>query len=107
VRVSALPRMDAGRPTGAAPMQGEGRTAETSGAAPLAMHHDIPAELLDVARLAAELRRVREGISVALLDVVLRRIWIETQAAAMEERIGFETALERILAHERERILEE
>ena len=107
VRVSALPRMDAIRAAGPSAPQGEGRTPETAGAAPLAMHHDIPGELLDLAGLAAELRRVREGISVGLLDVVLRRIWIETQAAAMEERISFETALRRILAQERERILEE
>ena len=107
VRVSALPRMDALRPGGPVRTEGEGRTPETAGAAPLAAHHDIPHELLDLAGLAAELRRVREGISVGLLEVVLRRIWIETQAAAMEERISFETALRRILAAERERILEE
>ena len=106
VRVAAEPRMT---PLGAAPADpvGEGRTPETAGVAPLALHHDIPDDLLDLAGRAAELRRVREGISVGALDVVLRRIWIETQAAAMQERIPFERALRRILAEERERMLEE
>ena len=107
VRVSALPRMDpigAARPT---IPEGEGRTPETAGAALLAVHHDIPDELMELASRAAELRRVREGISVGLLDVVLRRIWIEAQAAAMDERISFEAALSRILREERERVLEE
>jgi hypothetical protein len=99
--------MDPAGPQGPAPALGEGRTPETSGIAPLALHHDIPDELLDLARRAAELRRVREGISVGLMDVVLRRIWIETQAAAMEERISFDAALGRILEVERERMLEE
>jgi hypothetical protein len=86
---------------------GEGRTAETAGAAPPALHHDIPDELLGPARRAAELRRVREGISVGALEVVLRRVWIETQAAAMNERIPFATALQRILEEERARMLED
>ena len=107
VRVSALPRMDAAGPARAAEREGEGRTPETAGAALLAVHHDIPDELLDAAGRAAELRRVREGISVGLLDVVMRRIWIETQAAAMDERISFEDALARILDDERARVLEE
>ena len=107
VRVSALPRMVPVGPAGPPVPEGEGRTPETAGAALLALHHDIPEELIDQAGRAAELRRVREGISVGLLDVVLRRIWIETQAAAMEERIPFAAALERILAAERERVLEE
>jgi hypothetical protein len=107
VRVSTMPRMDPTGPQGPAPALGEGRTPETSGIALLALHHDIPDELLDLARRAAELRRVREGISVGLMDVVLRRIWIETQAAAMEQRIGFDAALGRILEVERERMLEE
>jgi hypothetical protein len=107
VRVSALPRMDPVGPAGAPRPEGEGRTPETAGTALLALHHDIPEELIDLASRAAELRRVREGISVGLLDVVLRRIWIETQAAAMDERITFEAALARILAEERARMLEE
>lgn len=106
LRVALDPDM---APAGAGPATpaGEGRTPETAGAAPLALHHDIPEELIDLARRAAELRRVREGISVGLVEVVLRRIWIESQAAAMEERIPFRRALERILAEERERVLEE
>lgn len=81
---------------------GDGRTPETAGAAPLAAHHDIPPELLDVAGRVAELRRDREGISVGMLDLVLRRVWIEAQAVAMAERIGFEAALERLLERESE-----
>jgi len=107
VRVSHSPRMAPMGPVSAGAPEGEGRTPETAGAAPLALHHDIPDELLDLAHRAAELRRVREGISVGMLGVVLRRIWIETQAAAMDERIPFETALRRILESERERVLEE
>ena len=105
VRVSSLPRMIP-LPSGPAAPEGEERTPETAGVALLALHHDIPDELLDLARRAAELRRVREGISVKLMDVVLRRIWIETQAAAMDRRISFEAALEQTLAGERERVLE-
>lgn len=81
---------------------GEGRTPETAGAAILALHHDIPDSLIDLATEAAELRRDREEISVQLLDVVLRRIWIEAQAIAMTERIPTERALNRILEEERE-----
>ena len=107
VRVSEMPRMRP-LPSGEAPvLEGDGRTPETAGTALLALHHDIPDELLELARRVAELRRVREGISVRMLDTVLRRIWIETQAAAMDERISFEAALERILEEERERVLEE
>lgn len=107
LRVAAVPRMTATGASGPVPLAGEGRTPETAGAAPLALHHDIPGELLEVAGRAAEMRRVREGISVGLLDVVLRRVWIETQAAAMDERISVESALHRILEVEGRRVLEE
>jgi hypothetical protein len=85
----------------------EGRTPETAGTALLALHHDIPEELLGIAERAAELRRTREGISVRMLDAVLRRIWIEAQAEAMSRRIDFGVALEEILEREREQALEE
>jgi hypothetical protein len=106
LRVSEYPRMRALRPE-TAPPEGDGRTPETAGAAPLALHHDIPPELLDTARLAAELRRSREDISVGMMDAVLRRVWIEAQATAMEERIGFDVALARILDDERSRAVAE
>jgi hypothetical protein len=86
---------------------GEGRTAETAGTAVLALHHDIPDELLPLASSIAELRRTREEISVGLLDVVLRRIWIEAQAEAMTSRVSFRAALESLLALERRRAVEE
>jgi hypothetical protein len=106
LRISADPRMYA-VPTASPPAQGEGRTAETAGAATLALHHDVPDELLDVARRTAELRRVREAISVGMSDMVVRRVWIEAQAIAMEERVSFEEALGRLLEEERRRVLEE
>ncbi len=82
---------------------GEGRTAATAGAAYLPPEDDIPEELLPLASRAAELRRNREGLSVAILEVVLRRIWIEAQATAMGEGIAFEEALRRIVAQEEAR----
>lgn len=106
VKVAIEPRMVVPGRRPAEPA-GDGRTPETAGAAPLAAHHDIPDELLDLAERVAELRRDREGISVGMLDVVLRRVWIEAQAAAMAERITFEAALERLLEREHEINLEE
>ena len=84
------------------PAQGDGRTPETAGAAYLAPEEDIPEELLPLARRAAELRRMREGLAVSLMEVVLKRVWIEAQAAAMGEGVGFEAALRRVLEAEEE-----
>ena len=80
--------------------EGEGRTPETAGAALLEVQNDIPNDLLELATRVAEARRDREGLSLGLMDVVLRRVWIEAQAEAMEERISFRDALERLLADE-------
>jgi hypothetical protein len=85
----------------AKPVQTDGRTPETSGAALLEVQHDIPQELLELAMRIAEARRDRERLSVGLMDVVLRRVWIEAQAEAMGERIGFDEALEGLLERER------
>lgn len=79
---------------------GEGRTPDTAGAAPTAAHHDIPPELMDLATRVAETRRDREGFSIGIMEVVLRRVWIEAQARAMGERISFERALEELLDDE-------
>lgn len=99
LRVADHPRM---LPEGPRPRpEGEGRTAETAGAAPLAAHHDIPDELLGLATRVAETRRDREGLSPGLMEVVLRRVWIEAQAMAMGERISFEEALAALLERER------
>lgn len=87
--------------------EGEGRTPETAGTAILALHHDVPDELLPLASTIAELRRNREAISVGLLDVLVRRVWIEAQAEAMTSRISFRSALEALLAAERRREAEE
>jgi hypothetical protein len=98
VRIADDPRMVP--QTGAPPVQTDGRTPETAGAALLAVQNDIPEELLALATRIAEARRDRERLSVGLMDVVLRRVWIEAQAEAMGERIGFDEALERLLGRE-------
>ena len=84
----------------------EGRTDETAGRAYLHPEADIPEELLPLARRVAELRRTREGQAVGLMDVVLREIWIEAQAAAMTERTDWDSALRAIARREEARILE-
>lgn len=106
VRIARDPAMWRGGKAPAA-VPDEGRTPETSGVALLALHHDIPPKLQSIAGRAAEMRRQRDGISVRLLDSVLRRIWIEAQAIAMSERITVEAALERIEVEERRREAEE
>jgi hypothetical protein len=85
---------------------GEGRSDATAGRAYLPPEADVPAELLPLARRAAELRRTREGQAVGLLEVVLREVWIEAQAAAMSERTGWEAALARIAREEEARLRE-
>jgi hypothetical protein len=102
LRIADQPRMVPLTP--AAPPDADrddGRTAETASAAQPPPDADIPAELLPAAHQVAELRRDREGLSVGLFDVVLRRVWIEAQAIAMSERVSFATALERLLDAER------
>lgn len=102
VRISAQPGMWAPAP----PSKREhpdGRTPETAGAAYVAPEADIPDELLPLARRAAELRRTREGLAVSLMEVVLRGVWIEAQALAMDRRLTFEDALDRIAAAELEK----
>lgn len=101
VRVSSNPRMSA--LAAPAPVKSDGRTPETAGAALLPVRHDIPDELLGLANRVAEARRDREGLSVGLMDVVLRKVWIEAQAAAMAERISFEGALEALMEEEARR----
>lgn len=78
----------------------EGRSAETAGAAFLAPEADIPPELLPLAQRAAELRRMREGLPAAAAQVVLRGVWNQAQAAAMDRRIAFEPSLREILEAE-------
>ncbi|HUE95893.1 MAG TPA: hypothetical protein VMN39_04510 [Longimicrobiaceae bacterium] len=80
--------------------EGDGRTNATSGAARPPPEDDIPAELLELATRTAELRIEREGLSSRVLDVILREVWIEAQAAAMETRTSFAAGLERV--HEAE-----
>ena len=106
LRIARDPRrwVAAGRP--AEPV-GDGRTPETAGAVNIHAEDDIPEEILPLARRAAELRRTREGLGVSLMGIVLRKVWIEAQAAAMGERITLEAALERIRAVEEEQLYED
>lgn len=105
VRVSADPHRY--RPPGPRREDpGEGRTDETAGRAYLHPEADIPEALLPLARQAAEMRRTREGQAVGLLDVVLREIWIEAQAAAMHDRTDWETALTALARQEQARMLD-
>jgi hypothetical protein len=102
VRIAERPRrLAVTRPRQTLPDHNAGRTSETASAAGPDPALDIPAELRALAHQLAELRRGREGLSVGLLGVVLRRVWIETQAIAMDERVDFETALEQLLERER------
>lgn len=107
LRISDDPRMSPVPAPVAPDPRDEGRTPETAGAVLIPPAADIPEELLPVARRAAELRRMREGLSVSILEVLLRRIWIEAQAIAMGERLSFETALHQILRVEERRAYEE
>lgn len=99
LRIAREPRMAPPARTRSA-AAGEGRTEETAGVARPAPADDIPTELLPTARRTAELRIERESLSVRLADVVLREIWIEVQAAAMETGTTFASAMEDI--HDRE-----
>lgn len=103
LRIAAAPRMVPRPRAEPVPEPDEGRTPETSGPAYLPPEQDIPPELLAEAMRAAELRRAREGASTGLLEVVLRRVWIEAQAAAMTEGLAWGAALRRILADEARR----
>ncbi|MDQ3556829.1 MAG: hypothetical protein M3409_08635 [Gemmatimonadota bacterium] len=107
VRIAHSPRMvPPGRPRPDAQDDGgDGRTPETAGSGYVAPEQDIPPELLPVAEHAAELRRAREGLSLSLQEVVLRRVWIEAQAMAMTEGMDWGDALERVLAAEERRVL--
>jgi hypothetical protein len=108
VRIARDPRMVAlQRPREPMADEHDGRTPETAGAALPAPEIDIPDELLPTATHVAELRRSREGLSVGLMEVVLRRVWIEAQAIAMSERVRFETALQRLLKREQARAYDE
>lgn len=84
--------------------RGDGRTGATAGAARPDPAADIPPDLLDLARHAAELRRDREGLSLHLATVVLREVWNESQVLAMDRRLTFRAALEAVAARERERV---
>jgi len=107
LRIAEEPRLHVPTPPPAPVPGDEGRTEETAGAVLIGPEADIPEELLPLARRVAELRRAREGVSVDLLEVLLRRVWIEAEAIAMDERIAWEEALERLLALEQEQMWEE
>jgi hypothetical protein len=96
LRTAVEPRMHLAPPRAVAREEGEGRTEETAGAAHPPAREDIPPELLEQVERTAELRIEREGHSIRLLDVVLREVWIEVQVEAMERRLSFEAALQRV-----------
>ncbi len=79
----------------------EGRTAETAGAALIELADDIPKKILPLLERAAELRRMREGVSLGLIPLLLRRIWIEAQAHSMNESVDFKAGAEWVLAREK------
>ncbi len=89
------------------PEDQDGRTPETAGAARPLPDQDIPPELYDVVRRVAELRIEREGLSSRVLDVLLREVWNESQALAMEDRLTFAAALDAVLEGEMQARLEE
>jgi hypothetical protein len=70
----------------------------------LAPTRDIPPELLGFAEQATELRLQREDLSRGLREVIMREIWIEVQAMAMERRLTFGQAMDRILTGETEKM---
>jgi hypothetical protein len=105
-RVARDPRRWARTPQSVPDPKDDGRSAETAGAAYLAPERDIPPELLPLAQRAAELRRMREGLPAAATAVVLRGVWNEAQAAAMQHRMGFEAALHEIERAEAEALYE-
>lgn len=107
LRVSHDPRRWVGNGRAKKPDPGEGRTPETAGAAYLAPEADIPPELLPLARRIAEMRRTREGLAVAVMDVLLRQIWNEAQISAMSQGGSFEEALGAIQREEERKMYEE
>ncbi len=100
VRISTDPRMVRPPPPRFADPR-DGRTEPTAGAARPSPLNDIPSDLLSAARATAELRIFREGLTMRVEEVVLREIWIEAQARAMESRIGFAEALDEVYQEEK------
>lgn len=107
LRIAAEPRLQTPRAAVPAAHPLDGRTPETAGAAYLEPEADVPPELLPLARRAAELRRVREGASLQVASVLLRRVWIETQSRAMTADLSFEQALAQIVREEEEQVYAE
>lgn len=89
------------------PHAGDGRTRETSGVAQPPPSRDIPPELYETARRVADLRIEREGLSSRVLDVMLREVWNDAQALAMEDRRTFESSLGTLLDEEMQIRLDE
>ena len=83
-------------------LQDDGRTADTLSAAGPDPDTDIPPDLLELARSVALLRIEREELSAGVQQLILREIWVEAQALAMEERLSFGDALGRLKKEELE-----
>jgi hypothetical protein len=103
VRVARDPRRFPDAPEPVAD-PGDGRSDATAGRAHLPPEEDIPSELLPMARRAAELRRAREGQSVGAMEAMLREVWLEAQAAAMERGSGWEEELGALVELEARRL---
>ncbi len=105
IRIADNPSMlPAPRPVSPSPHD-DGRTPLTAGAARPAPRDDIPPDLIELATRVAELRMEREALSPRVGDVVLREIWIEAQALAMDRRVTFEAALEILRLEESHRVV--
>jgi hypothetical protein len=107
LRIAREPRRFAAAAAAPPEVKGDGRTPETAGAAYLSPRDDIPPELLPLAERAAEMRRTREGLGVALADVVMRGIWIQAQARTFRDGVSWEEALREVLHAEQRAIYEE
>lgn len=107
LRIADRPAMARAAPSTVPTSEDDGRLGSTAGTARPAPADDIPPELLEGATLAAELRLEREGLSPRILDVVLREVWIEAQAMAMEQRITFAEAIGLVTANERSSVVRE
>jgi hypothetical protein len=104
LRISREPSMRTRRVAAPLADTDEGRTSATAGFVRLPARDDIPSELLAEAERIVDLRIEREGLSDRIRDVLLREVWIEVQAAAMEFGTSFATALGAVRSNEIARI---
>jgi hypothetical protein len=102
LRIADLPRMERQKDPEHPLPPDDGRTRETAGAARPSPLTDIPPELLTLARTAAGLRILREGLTTRVEELVLREVWVEAQLRAMESGSSFAEGISSVLDEERE-----